>query len=171
MKRPLALSIAILGTALSGQAWAQSATATATSSATLLRPVAVSSSANLVFGRIVLPSSGTGTVTLGAASDTVTAAGGAAALAGTTSRAAFSIAGEGGQAVTVSVPATVTMSGPSASSIAVSLTSSVSGSTSLSGSAGAAGSASFFVGGSFSVPSAAATGAYSGTFTVTVAYQ
>ncbi|WP_054120431.1 DUF4402 domain-containing protein [Novosphingobium sp. AAP93] len=175
MNRLSKLIAASLGTLLfSTQAHAgtESASATVTSSATLLRPVALSSSANLAFGRIVLPSSGTGSVTIGTSADTVAASGGAVALAGgSPSRAAFSVSGEGGQAVTVTVPATVTMSGPSSSTMAVTLTSSVSGSTNLSGSLGAAGSATFYVGGSFAPTATTTTGAYSGTFTVTVAYQ
>lgn len=163
---------ALLVLCIAGAAQAQPATANATSSATLLRPVSISANSNLSFGRIVLPSSGTGVVTVGTGSDTVVASSGAAALTGaTTSRAAFSISGEGGQAVSVSVPSTVVMTNPSSASITVTLTSSVAGSTTLSGTLGAAGSASFFVGGSFNASSTTSTGAYSGTFTVTVAYQ
>ncbi|MBU6394876.1 MAG: DUF4402 domain-containing protein [Sphingomonadales bacterium] len=169
---PILVAAALGALFLATSAQAQSASATATSSATLLRPVALSSSANLAFGRIVLPGSGTGSVTIGTAADTVSATGGAVALSGgSPSRAAFSVSGEGGQTVTVSVPASVTMSGPSSSTMAVTLTSSVSGSTTLSGSLGAAGSATFYVGGSFAPTATTTTGAYSGTFTVTVAYQ
>lgn len=167
----LALSVGALAVAEPAHAQAVSS-ATATSSATLLRPVALSSSTNLAFGRIVLPSSGTGAVSIGTAADSVTASGGAVALSGgSPSRATFSISGEGGQAVTVTVPATVTMSGPSSSTLVVTLASSVSGSTNLSGALGAAGSATFYVGGSFAPTATTTTGAYSGTFTVTVAYQ
>lgn len=166
----MALSIGALAAA--EPAYAQSATASASSSATLLRPVALSATANLAFGRIVLPSSGTGSVSIANSADTVSASGGAVALAGgSPSRAAFSVSGEGGQAISVSVPATVTMTGPSSSTMVVTLSSSVASSTNLSGSLGAAGSATFYVGGSFAPTSTTTTGAYSGTFTVTVAYQ
>ncbi len=176
MPRPLTSLLSATGVLLvlcsAGAAEAQSATANATSSATLLRPVSVSSTSNLSFGRIVLPSAGTGVVSVGTASDSVSASSGASALSGaTTSRAAFSISGEGGQAVSVSVPASVVMTNAASGSITVTLTSSVAGSTTLSGTLGAAGTATFFVGGSFNASSTTSTGAYSGTFAVTVAYQ
>ena len=62
------------------------------------------------------------------------------------------------------------MSGPSSSSLVVSLTPETLP-TALSGSLGSAGNAAFGVGGTFSLDSAQTTGAYTGTYVVQTAYN
>ena len=96
---------------------------------------------------------------------------GIAKLNGITPTAAqFGVTGEGGQAVTVSVPATITMAG-SGPNITVTTSATGSGVQTLSGALGAAGTLTVRVGGSFPLTSTTASGSYSGTFTVTVAYN
>jgi Domain of unknown function (DUF4402) len=167
-----AIAGSIIAASLPGVANAQStASANATGSTTIVRPITLTKTADLAFGRIVKPTSGSGTVTMADSADTVAAASGAIALTGiTTSRAKFTIDGEGGQAVSVSVPATLTMT-KGADTITVTLDPDLGSSVTLSNALAAAGSASLNVGGNFTLPSAQATGLYTGSFTVTVAYQ
>jgi hypothetical protein len=156
---------------VSNAAYAQSsATVTANGSTTLIRPITITKTADLAFGRIVKPGTGTGTVAVANSADTVIAASGAVALASTTSRAKFTIGGEGGQVISVLVPASFNLSNGT-DTIAVTLDPDLGTTTNLSGSMAAGGSAALNVGGNFNVPNAISTGVYSGSFSVTVAYQ
>ncbi len=173
MKYSLACTLAAFGMlAGSASAFAQASDSTsATGSVTIIRPITITKSADLAFGRIVKPTSGTGAVAIANSGDSVTAGSGAVALSGiTTSRAKFTVDGEGGQAVTVTVPANFSMTN-GANSISVTLDPDVSGSATLSNALGSAGSKAVNIGGTFSLPDTQASGAYSGTFNVTVAYQ
>lgn len=163
-----------LGT-LSAPALAQaSASASANGSTTIIQPVTVTKNSDLVFGRIVRPSAGSDTVSISNTSDTVTATGGSAvpiATTGvTTSRAKFAIAGEGGQTVALTVPASFAMTG-TGTDITVTLSPDKTGSQSLGGTLGSSSSINLNVGGSFTLGAAQATGAYSGSFTVSAAYN
>jgi hypothetical protein len=125
---------------------------------------------DLAFGRIVRPSSGSSTVAIDADTGVRSIDGNGVLLSGSFSRAAYSVEGEGGQTVSLSLSPLV-LAGPEDSDpITVTLAKSDDTAV-LSGSLGGDGSASFQVGGSFAVTSTTATGAYSGTFTATVAYQ
>lgn len=173
MKLKLISAAAAAGAMLTSvPAFAQASdSATATGSTTIIRPVTIANTAGLAFGRIVKPSSGTGTVAIADSADTVTAGNGAVALSGlATSRAKFTIDGEGGQAVSITVPATFDLIN-GASNLTVTLDPDLTASETLSGTLGAAGTLSLNIGGSFSVPDATTTGAYSGSFPVTVAYN
>ncbi|WP_310534681.1 DUF4402 domain-containing protein [Novosphingobium sp.] len=143
-----------------------------TTSAQVFRGIAVTRSANLAFGRIVLPRSGSGTVSLAPTTGVMTVTGNGTAALGTPApdAASFAVSGEGGQAVSISVPTTFTMTG-GANAITVTTIPSLSGVQVLSGALGAAGSLSFDVGGSFPLTSGTPSQAYSGTFSVTVAYN
>lgn len=140
--------------------------------ATVFRRLSIAKSADLAFGRIVRPSTGTGTVSLSQSTGAVTVTGvGTAALASPTPvAAAFSIAGEGGQSISISVPSTFDMNGPSGV-LTVTTAPNISGAQTLSGGLGSAGSLALRVGGSFNLLSGTPTGSYSGTFTVTVQYN
>jgi hypothetical protein len=127
-------------------------------------------SSDLAFGRIVRPSSGSSTVAINADTGVRSVDGNGVLLSGSYSRAAYSVEGEGGQTVSLSLSA-LELTGPAESDpIAVTLVKSADTQV-LSGSAGGDGAATFHVGGSFAVSNTTATGAYSGTFTATVAYQ
>jgi hypothetical protein len=154
-------------------AFAQSsATQETTGSATITSAITLTKTSDIAFGRVVRPSAGTSTVTIDASSGNRSISGGdGVLLSSTTSRAAYSVGGEGGQSFSISVPSTFNMTRSGGSeTIAVSLVGSAASGT-LSGSLGAAGSATFGVGGSFGVASSTATGAYTGTFNVTVQYN
>lgn len=175
MKKTLAIALAVAGLATSGAAFAQNAdqaSATATGQVTIIRPLTIVNTSNqkLDFGRVVQPRTGNSTITLSNSTGAVSTTGTAVALPGTTTFAPFVATGEGGQAVTVTVPATFDLSGPGLP-ITVNLTPTVNGSTTLSGTLGSSGTKAIDVGGNFDLSSGQASGAYSGTFTVTVQYN
>jgi hypothetical protein len=169
-------NIYILATALAvtyaGAASAQSSSVTTNGTTTILRPVTITKTADLAFARVVKPTTGSGTVTLTASSDTVGVTGTGTLAAGTASRAKYTINGEGGQVVAVTVPASFDMSDGSSHTLTVTLSSDLSGGTvTLDQTIGTAGAAALNVGGSFPVSSTTTPAAYTGTFDVSVAYQ
>lgn len=146
-------------------------TGSGSGTASVFRGIAITKSTDLSFGKIVRPSAGSGTVTLTAAgARSVTGTNTAALASPAATVAAFSVTGEGGQAVTVTVPASFTMTS-GANSLTVTTASTGSGVQNLSSTITNAGSLAVSVGGSFPLTSATATGAYTGTFTVSVAYN
>lgn len=150
---------------------ANTATTTASGGVTIIQPITIDKTADLEFGRIVKPASGSGTVTITNGSDVVTAASGAVKLSGiTTSQAKFTIGGEGGQALNLTVPATFDISDGSAT-LTVTTNNNLGATPTLSNALASAGSASLLVGGAFALPATAATGRYTGTLSVTVSYQ
>jgi hypothetical protein len=138
--------------------------------ATIIRSIAISKISDLVFGRVATPTTGAGAVVIDPTTGAQTGTNGVATFASPTpSRAAFNVTGEGGQAFSVTVPATFVMTGPQ--TMTVTTSSSVTGSPLLSGALGSAGSFTFGVGGSAPISSTTLNGDYSGSFTVTVAYN
>lgn len=153
-------------------ALAQSNSVTTTGTTTIVRPVTITKSSDLAFGRIVRPSTGSATVTMANTADTVSADGSAQVLGGiSTSRAKYLINGEGGQVVSISVPASFSMTGPTGATLLVTLDKDVAGTETLSNALGSAGSKAVDIGGSFPLTASTVTGAYTGTFNVDVAYQ
>jgi hypothetical protein len=139
--------------------------------ATVYRGLSLSHSANLGFGRISLPRSGTGTVSLTpAGAMSVTGPGVSALSAAAPTAAVFGLSGEGGQSVSIAVPASFAMTGPGGT-INVTTNPDVSGAQVLSGAIGAAGTLGIRVGGSFTLPSTLSPGSYTGTITVTAQYN
>ena len=168
------LIAALAAASLSSVAHAQaSASANATGSITIFRPITVTKTSDLAFGTIVRPGSGSGTVTIAEADGARSVTGGIAALSIGTSptRAAFSGGGEGGQTFSSSTPATLTLTRTGGSeTLTVNLT--PTGTTgALSGTLGSVGAAAYGVGGNIEVASTTASGAYTGSFTTTVAYN
>ena len=139
--------------------------------ARVIRPINISKTADLQFGRVTRPTSGTGSLTLtpdGAASATGTNV--IRFPSPTPTAADFTVTGEGGQAVTVSVPSTVTLSG-TAGSVVATTSATGSGSQVLSGSTGSAGSLQVRVGGSIPLSDSTPMGTLTGTLAVTVQYN
>lgn len=173
-KLTLAVAIAMLGT--SGAAYAQtSATQSTTATTQIIRAISINPGTTLQFGRIVKPSTGTGTVTVDTSGGR-TSGGGATLAGGTATAATYTVNGEGGQNITITHDASVTLTnttpGAGGGTISASLTSSdADGAATLSNSLGAAGSFGFSIGGTLSIPSAANTGDYTGNFNVVVAYN
>ncbi len=168
----LAAAIATGIFAGSGTAFAQATASTSASgSATIIRPITIAKTADLQFGRVVLPSTGSATVVIANTADTV-ATGTAVGLTGiATTRGKFAIGGESAQAINITV-GTLTMTGPAASTLAVTLSPDKASGAALSGAViGSAGSLTLNVGGTVTLPSTQTPGTYSGSFTVNVGYQ
>lgn len=173
----LLASLAI--SAIAGTAHAQaSANATTSASATIFRPITLTKDSDLRFGTIVRPASGSDTVTISAADGSrALSTNNAVALTSgahqSPTRATYTVSGEGGQAFSISVPASFNMTrSGGAETLTITLTASAASGT-LSGSLGNAssGTASFGVGGAMPITSSTASGAYSGSFITTVSYN
>jgi Mat/Ecp fimbriae major subunit len=153
---------AIVGSVLAatsfGATAAHAATATATARATILRQVTVTNTSDLQFGTIV---SGASAANVGVDTAGARTCGAGLVCTGTTTAAGFNVTGTTGQVVTVSVPASVSLTSGSNN-----MTATLSSSNSTLTMAG-----SFTVGGSLGVAASQADGAYAGVFTVTVDYQ
>jgi len=143
---------------------------TTAGAATLIQPISLTVTNSLSFGTVVRPSSGSGTVVIGNTGAVSTTGGAVVLSSSTTSYPSYAVGGEGGQAITVTFPSTMTLTGPGGATLAVALTHTVFAAT-LSGVLGSAGAAAFTAGGSLPVTSTTATGAYTGTYNVTVAYN
>jgi hypothetical protein len=156
-----AFTVSIPGSSLGG-----------TAIATVYRPLSIAADAELAFGAIVRPTSGSGTVQINASDNQRVVAGtGVVGIASTFNRAAFSISGEGGQAVSVSVLSSFNMTGPGAP-ITVTTNNVGAGTQTLSSSLGSQGNGTtVYVGGSFPFNNTTATGPYSGSYQVTVQYN
>ena len=137
--------------------------------ATIIRSITLSKVSDLVFGRVAKPAIGNGTVTIDANSGARTLTGAQGLNPPTPTQASFSVSGEGGQTFSVSVPATVQMTGPAP--MTVTTTSSAGATAMLSSGLGAAGTFVFGVGGSVPINAATLNGDYSGSFIVTVTYN
>jgi hypothetical protein len=158
-----------------------SATAVGNATANVIRPITIAASRDLAFGNVV-PGAALGTLVIagtsaGAQSVTggVTQPGG---QKGTVSSAQFDVAGEGAYTYTITIPTSAITISDSASTpdtmTVDTWTSSIAttaGAGALSGTAGTAGSQTFYVGGTLNVGAGQAAGAYTGTFSVTVAYN
>ena len=150
-----------------------SATATANSSITVYQPISIVKDADLVFGRVVRPSVGTGpgSVTI-ANSGARSVAGGVIGLTSTTSAAGFTVTGEGASLVAISIPATFQlMNGAVPLTVTTTNDLATPASTALNGSLGGTGTKSFNVGGSVPITDTTASGAYTGSFMVTATYN
>ena len=141
--------------------------------ASVFRPIALSASTGLAFGKIVRPSTGTGTVTVDNATGarTVTGTGALGLSSPTPTRASYTVSGEGGQVFTLSFPTSFQMTGPGTPLTVTLNPTTPSGSKTLSSALGSAGTLGFQMGGSFPISSTTTTGAYSGSYTVSVAYN
>lgn len=172
----LAAAAALVATfAVSAPAMAQStASTTGAGSITVIRPLTITKNADLKFGTVVRPGTGSGTVvvsTAGARSVTGSVVG---LSSGDTPQAAqFTVAGEGGQSVSVTIPATFSLANGS-DTLTVTTSNDLTGSAAaqtLSNALGAAGTLAFKVGGSIPIASTTNTGLYTGSFTVSAAYN
>ena len=136
-----------------------------TASATVLAGLTLANTQVLNFGKIV--TSGTpGTAVLTTAG-AMSYTGGITSAPGTATVASFTATGTTGQAVNLTIPATITITGPSASTMVIT--------TSTDATANpitlATGTLIFKIAGSLAVSATQTTGAYNGTYAVTVAYN
>lgn len=171
----IAAAAALVLIAFASPSLAQSnSSTTGSGSITVIRPLTLTKTADLKFGTVVRPATGSGTAVISAAgARSVT--GGVVGLASgdAPAAAAFSVAGEGGQSVSITVPASFSMANGT-DTLVVTTSNSLTGSAAsqtLSNALGSAGSLAFSVGGSVPIGASTATGAYTGTFTVSAAYN
>lgn len=157
---PTALAFGVF--AFTGAAHAASVTASA--SATVATPIAISETSSMNFGTVVA-SATAGTAVLSTAG-AVTTTGGVTTLASTPSAAAFSVTGQSGQTFSVSLPTSATLSSGANNMTIDTFNHSLGTTPTLTG-----GTATFSVGATLNVSANQAAGAYSGTYAVTVNYN
>ncbi|HEX5377839.1 MAG TPA: DUF4402 domain-containing protein [Phenylobacterium sp.] len=140
-------------------------------SVTIFQPITVTKNADLKFGNIVRPSSGTGsaTVSTAGARSTVNAVGLASGDA--PQAAQFTVDGEGGQLFTLAVPASFSVTSGANSILVTTSQDVLNGTQTLGGSLGSPGSKVVNIGGSIPVDDTTASGAYLGSFNVTATYN
>ncbi|MFC5344414.1 DUF4402 domain-containing protein [Brevundimonas staleyi] len=175
MNKLIAAAAALAAVAVAAPAMAQSsASTTGTGSITIIRPLTITKNADLKFGTVVRPGTGSGTAVVSAAGVRSVTGGVVGLASGDTPQASqFTVAGEGGQSISVTIPATFTMANGS-DTLTVTTNNNLTGSAgsqTLSNALGAAGTLVFNVGGTVPVASTTTTGAYTGTFTVSAAYN
>ena len=173
-----AASIALVLCAPLGALAGTSDSTTGDLTGTIIRPILVTANQDMRFGTIVRPSSGSGSATLSnAGALTVTGTGAIALPSSVTQAAMFTVSGEGGQAFTLTIDSSVTLTNAAASggTLTVSTTNDAgcTASCTLSGVLGATASGTllFHVGGSLAILSTTNSGAYSGTINVLVTYN
>lgn len=170
MYRRIAL-FAISAVAISASAFAQtSATASATASARVLTPIAIAKLTDLNFGSLVAGATA-GTVVL-APSTTAparTPSGGVTLANSAFSAASFSVTGEPSMTYTITLPAgAIPITHTTNNTLSMTVNNFTS--TPASGTLSAAGAQQVDVGATLNVAANQASGLYSGTFNVSVAY-
>ncbi len=145
---------------------------TGAATATVLRSLSLQKTSDLAFGRIVRPSSGSGTVTVSTSGQRSLSSPDIIGLpTPSTSAASYTVKGEGGRTLSINVPTSVVMTRQGGSDKLTVTTTNTISAPALSAAMGQQGSYGFSVGGSFPISSTTAPGAYSGVFTVTAAYN
>ena len=162
-----ALTVAMLAFTISSFA---QVSATATTSATVITPIAISKTVDMNFGNIAVSPTIAGTVVLVPAG-TRTKTGGVTlpAVNGTVTAASFAVTGLGTSTYAITLPPTITLTGvPSGTMTVSSFVSTPSGTGALT-----AGAQTLLVGGTLNVAAAQAAGVYTNTtdMTVTVNYN
>ena len=166
----IAAAAALLTLASAGAAFAQSDTGSGT--ITVLRPLTVTNDADINFGVIVRPAAGSANATIATTGARTLGAGLVGVGAGTTA-AQFTLDCEGGQSVSITIPASFTMANGGAN-LTVTTSNDLPGgltTQTLSGSLGGAGSFVVLIGGQVTLVNTTVTGTYTGNFTVSAAYN
>jgi len=152
----------------------QEGTASATSSVTIIKPITITKTRDLVFGSIVSSSTSAVSVVATAVENTVVSATGFGATEGdplsvssaARTSAQFNITGDLNESFSIDLDETVSMTG-GGDPLSVTLTKNLNDTGNTLGS----GAAVLYVGGSFTIPAGQTAGKYTGTFNVTVAYD
>lgn len=157
---------------LSAPAFAQATDSkSTTASITIIRPIVLTKVTDLAFGTVTRPTSGTNTITMSTSSDTPTTTTANSLVTGSSrSRASYTVSGETGQTVAISLSASTIQLTRSGGAETLDLTLDLAHSSdTLAGNAFSFGT--LYVGGAIDIPSSTVSGAYSGSFTTTVAYN
>lgn len=165
MKKILAFSVVLL--AFTAGAFAQSANTTATATAVIVAPIAITRTADMNFGNIIADTDG-GTVVLVPAGTRTLNGLTSPSIAGTVSAASFTVTGFDGATYSISLPANHTISSGGNNMVVDTFTSNPSGTGTLTG-----GTQTLNVGATLNVGSAQPAGTYTNAtgFTVTVNYN
>jgi spore coat protein U-like protein len=167
------ISAVVFGAALiaaaSASHRAEAADASATAAATIEAPIGISKTSDLEFGAIA-PTSSAGTVTVTTAGARSGDANVSLLSGDTPSAATFSVSGAANAAYSVTVPGSATLSAQGSSGGA-DMTATLSDDAPVSPALDGSGAATINVGGALAVGADQAADTYSGTFTVTVAYN
>jgi hypothetical protein len=164
---PKVFSLVVMALALAGTGNAMAADATASSTGTVVAPIQIKNSGDLVFGSFASGAAG-GTVAISAAG--VRDKSGDVTLIGTAGAAAkFDVTGEGGLTYSIAlVPTPLTRSGGTETMVFTAESDITTGTLAGTGGAGAQ---SFSVGGVLTVAAGQAPGNYVGSVKATVAYN
>jgi len=164
------IALAIVMFAFTASTFAQGVTATATASAVVITPLAISKTTDMHFGRLAV-NNNAGTIEITPAAVTVrTEGGGVTLIAGapTATAALFAVTGLDGLTFDVTLPSGATdLQGPGADMTVDTWTTDVTNPVTLSG------STVFYVGGTLNVGASQVAGSYTSAtpFTVTVNYN
>ena len=164
MKKLLISAGALAALALSTPAFAAN-TASANATVNIVSPLTLTNNTGLNFGTVVGPFSGE--VIHVATSGVRDPCPATVTCSGSPGAATFSVTGTPDQALVLSIPNSVTLTGPVSGSLSVDLSGDKPANPTLDGS----GNASFGVGGKLTIPTGTADGLYSSTFDVTANYQ
>lgn len=159
---PFALAFALSGAAAIAAGSAQAASGNANVSAAVAAPLSVTKNADLAFGDFVSDSSSC-TINVNSAGTRSVSSGSCTLLSSAAAAADFDVSGTGNRAITVNVPASVTLSDGGGNTMTV--TTANNAPSNLTG-----GAANFQVYGDLAVGAGQTAGSYSGTLTVTVNY-
>lgn len=170
MKNLLVLSVVMAAfVMLPSKMWAQSASASATGSATILTPITLTKKTNLNFGSMT-SSASSGTCVL-STDGTRSATGGVTLLATApvAANASFSVGGAAGATYTITLPETIAVTaGTNSMTIDTWTAKAASGTTATIADSG---TDTFTLGGTLNVDANQAAGTYTGNFSVSVAYN
>ena len=174
LKIALASAFALGATVLSGGASAAN-NASATATATVVTPIAITKAVDLVFGSFY-PGASIGTVDVNT-NGTRSVSGGVTSASGgaTPSAAKFDVTGQGSATYTIAYASGVTLTGPG-SPMALTQISDLTGAGGAAtlvaaGALTAGGTQSIYIGGSLAVGANQTAGAYSGNISATVVYN
>ena len=139
--------------------------------ARVIRALAISRYSGLSFGAVIRPApgAGTGSVTIDPLSGVRTVIAGVGVNGSTPTAANFTVTGEAGETISIGIPPSFVLDGPTP--ITVTTSSTVQGAPSLVVNSGGVGTYNFSVGGSYPITNTTEQGSYSGTFTVTADYN
>jgi hypothetical protein len=136
------------------------------------RPLSLSESGALNFGKVIRPGSGTGNVDVDADQGAYHLTGISVVPTSTPSRLVYSVTGEGARSIAISVPQSFALARTGGgASLTVTTSSNAGGTATLSGSSGSAGAYTFGVGGSLNVANTTPLGVYTGTVVISVSYN
>jgi len=181
ISRRALIAFGLVASATGAMAQSSATVTNGTATANVIRPITLAAARDLAFGNVVPGATGGTLVIAGTAAGLQTPGGGVtqpASQKGTVTSAQFNVTGEALFTYTLTIPTapvTISDSATTPNTMTVStFTSDVAttaGAGQLSGSIGAAGTQTVSVGGTLNVGANQAAGSYTGSFSVTVAYN